>query len=159
SYHGPGWQNMGLAPEAGSGLAEPRIGKNGRASGLAESENLSVRPSLTIRVERRLHELGITAATATRRGRLSRTLIYDIPDGSKTNVRSDNAIKLAEALDCDVGSVIGTQDEPRVALDAGSATEARLVRVYGDVASGIWNESAPYGLYHPDQPHEWDVHP
>jgi len=118
-----------------------------------------VRPSLKIRVERRLHELGITAAAATRRGRLSRTLIYDILDGRKTNVRSDNAIKLAEALDCDVGYIIGTQEEPRLPPDGGSGGGVNLVRFYGDVAAGIWNESAPYGLYHPDQPSDWDVHP
>src|SRR5262249_30626594 len=140
SYHGPGRQNMGAAwGRTGLLLCGP-FWKNRHASGCAEPDNPAVRPSLKIRVERRLHELGITAATPTPRGRLSRTLIYDILDGRKTNVRSDNAIKLAEALDCDVGYVIGTQDEPRVALDAGSATEARLVRVYGDVASGIWNE-------------------
>ena len=118
-----------------------------------------MRPSLKIRVERRLHELGITPAEATRRGRLSRTLIYDILDGRKTNVRSDNAVKLAEALDCDVGYIIGTQDEPRLSPDAGGGDEAKLVRVYGDVAAGVWNESTSDGIFHPDQPSEWDVHP
>ena len=122
-----------------------------------------MRPPLKTRVQRRLQELGITAAEATRRGKLSRTLIYDILDGRKENVRADNAAKLAQALDADVDFLSGTQAEPRRmdgyrrSLDG--ARDIRMVRVVGDVAAGVWNESTAFGVYDPDLPSEFDAYP
>ena len=121
-----------------------------------------MRPALKTRVQRRLQELGITVAEATRRGRLSRTLIYDILDGRKQNVRTDNAAKLAQALDCDLDFLTGTQAEPR-RIDRYREGEGgpaiSEVRVVGDVAAGVWNESTAFGVYDPDLPSEFDAYP
>lgn len=121
-----------------------------------------MRPTLKSRVQRRLSELQRTAAEATRLGGLSRTIIYDILDGRRTHVRTDTAVKLALALDCDVSYLTGEQPAPRA--DESSALHKRVaavsqVRVLGEVAAGIWHESAALGVYDLDLPLELDAYP
>jgi hypothetical protein len=120
-----------------------------------------MRPSLKTRVQRRLSELAITPAQATRRGGLTRTLIYDILDGTRAHVRTDTALKLAEALDCDVSYITGEQTLPRRnGFDAPQQPQAiSQVRVVGEIAAGVWHESAAIGVYDPDLPADTDRYP
>lgn len=101
-----------------------------------------MRPSLKARVERRLGELGITPAEATRRGGLGRTLIYEIINGVTRHVRVDTAAKLARGLDCDIGYLTGGQSEPRMS----GATQARTstALVVGDIGAGVWHETSTF---------------
>lgn len=120
-----------------------------------------MRPSLKTRVQRRLSELQISPAEATRRGGLGRTTIYDILDGSVKNVRTDTARKLAKALDCDVSYITGEAVEPLKSSNNGDGSltsELAYARYAGDVAAGVWHESAIFGP-DPDLPPDFDAHP
>lgn len=120
-----------------------------------------MKPSLKSRVQKRLADLGISAAEATRRGRLSRTQLYGILHEINRTIRTDTAVKLASALECDVGYLTGQQSEPRKLQNGNTplTDEVRMARVVGDVAAGVWHESTAFGVYDPDLPPDFDAFP
>jgi len=88
------------------------------------------------RVHARLTELGMTVADASRRGKLSKDFIYDLVKGKKKGVQTRNLEKLAFALDCDTGYLLGAQETPR---QPGMEAPSRyVIPVAGEVAAGLW---------------------
>lgn len=87
-------------------------------------------------VERRLEELGISPPEASRRGGLDRGFVADIVYGRKKSVSHEQLPRLAAALDCSVGYLVGETDNPQ-----GFRNE---LDIEGVVEAGVWRlQTAP----------------
>lgn len=88
---------------------------------------------LRARVEERLIETGKNATAAALAVGLGESFIRDILRGRKTSVQGRNLEKLAQALECEPGFLLGIIDRPTTADD-------HLLPIFmlGNVGAGVW---------------------
>lgn len=88
------------------------------------------------RVGNRLADLHLNSFEAARRAGLGRDFVNDILNGRKKSVRTEGLRRLADALQCDAGWLIGDSDTPVFVASAPS----EIVFVEADIAAGLYRE-------------------
>lgn len=91
------------------------------------------------RVQSRLNALGINIFEAERRAHMKRGFLNDLIIGKKHSLREKTLPAIADALDCDVEFLAGSQATPR----RSSPTET-MTRVVGVAELGAWREAGTF---------------
>lgn len=100
------------------------------------------------RIQERLDTLRINPFEAARRIPAERAFINDLLIGKKTTIRANAIPRVAAALDCDPGYLMGTQDTPRKSAAPRQSTAAESMALAGIIEAGAWRSAARPGAAH-----------
>lgn len=98
---------------------------------------------LRARIRSRMEELKTNAKVVSNKAELGDTAVSDILNSRSRSPSIETATKIAKALDCDVGYLIGEQDRPR--LQPLIASQIEPIRIAGVAEAGSFRfaSSAP----------------